>query len=77
MLNRKAILPYSIDISLVTFSILVIQTPLLIIFRLTGIISASRSHDWVICILVLGLILTGYALKNNLICETDELIVPL
>ena len=29
-----------------------------------------------ICILVLGFILTGYALKNNLICETYEIIVP-
>ncbi len=69
---RNSVLPFTIAASIVAFSVLVIQTPLLISLRLLGMINTSTFPDWIYVFLVLGLILSGYGIKTKLFWDSDD-----
>ncbi len=69
---RDSFVPLTIAASIVAFSVLVIQTPLLISLRLLGMINTATFPDWIFVFFILGLILSGYGLKTKLFWDSDD-----
>lgn len=68
--NGSSLLPYTIAMSLVAFSVLIVQAPVLIVLRLSGMISAVTCPDWLIGILIVGIVVNGYGFWKRLFWET-------
>lgn len=59
-------LPWTRAFSFVAFSVLIIQTPILVLMRLSGILSVTTCPDWVFAVLIVGVLFNIYALKTKL-----------
>lgn len=70
--SRKSFLPLTIAVSIIAFSVLIIQTPLLIALRLLGMINTASFPDWIFVVFILGLILSGYGMKSKLFWNSDD-----
>ena len=66
MSNGKYLVPWTKALTFVAFSILLIQTPILIYLRLAGSLFIISCPDWLIAILVVGIVFNIYALKTKL-----------
>ena len=72
MSNGKYLVPWTKALTFVAFSILLIQTPILIYLRLAGSLFIISCPDWLIAILVVRIVFNIYALKTKLFFDQNK-----